>query len=161
VCDLSCSNQGLAHAGTRIRHTKIIPPLVLLYHTVLITGPLFDETEKDRCALMMRYRGKPPAEAMALEATRGVGRPEHTHAKRRGAAQSSGAGDERHELEGLFNKASQEVQERQQFLVDMQAAGALTRELQHQVSALMVALTRRVSTSQSSPALHALPRAQS
>ncbi len=85
-------------------------------------GPLLDDREKERLAALMRYHGKVPEltdeERAAAQAARGKREPL----------------SERQELQRMFDAVVAEVEERRQFLDDMQAAGKLTREMHHQVS---------------------------
>ncbi|KAF5835811.1 hypothetical protein DUNSADRAFT_6845 [Dunaliella salina] len=84
-------------------------------------GPLLDDKEKERFALMMRYRGKPPvATEKELEGCR----------MHRGQTQrKSGL----QELQQMFDQVALEIEERRKFLEDLEAHGALKRETQHQV----------------------------
>lgn len=76
-------------------------------------GPLLDEAAKQRAALMMEYRGKPPAEALQLQGGTKAG---SSSSPRRPLS-------ERERLEARFAELSSEVEERDGFLRDMQVGG--------------------------------------
>lgn len=96
----------------------------------LPSGPLLDDAEKERLALMMQYRGKPPAAAAA--AACGVGRSSH-RADTYACAEEDESGDLTagagtpaamvRRLQARFEALAREVDEREQWQRAMQLDG--------------------------------------
>ncbi|KXZ47974.1 hypothetical protein GPECTOR_31g336 [Gonium pectorale] len=82
--------------------------------------PLLDEKEKSRLAELMRYRGKLPAIT-----------PEQLAEQRKHAPRKT----ERQQLEEMFEQIVGEINERREFLRDLEAAGRLRLETVHTVRA--------------------------
>lgn len=75
-------------------------------------GPLLDEAEKERCAALMRYRGKVPEVSE-----------EEMAAARRPRPKS-----ERQELQDMFDSVLLEIEERRAFLAELEKHGALQQD---------------------------------
>ncbi|KAK9810091.1 hypothetical protein WJX72_004668 [[Myrmecia] bisecta] len=73
-------------------------------------GPLLDDMEKERCATLMQYRGKPP-ELPPLDEMRSL----------KLKAYNSPAQSERAQLQELFESVRQEIEDRKTFLEDMRS----------------------------------------
>lgn len=86
-------------------------------------GPLLDAAEKDRLAEMMRWHGKPPEKPT----------PEQQEEARRHRGVRDKPKSEREEVQQMFDQVMQEVEERQEFLADLQAAGGLKEDHINQV----------------------------
>jgi hypothetical protein len=86
-------------------------------------GPLLGEAEKQRCADAMRFRGKVP------EIT-----PEQRAAQLRARKASQGK-NELETLQDLFDATLAEIEERKQFLAEMEAKKALSQDRVHQIRA--------------------------
>ncbi|KAG2482844.1 hypothetical protein HYH03_018281 [Edaphochlamys debaryana] len=82
--------------------------------------PVLDDREKDRLAELMRFRGKVPTvtpEALASQLKAGSKK------------------SEREQLEELFDSIAGEIEERRQFLRDLEKAGRLKLETVHMIRA--------------------------
>lgn len=87
-------------------------------------GPLMGEAEKQRCADAMRFRGKVP------EIT-----PEQRATQLKARSKSNQSKSELETLQELFDATLAEIEERKQFLSEMEAKGALSRDTVHQIRA--------------------------
>ena len=90
-----------------------------------LSGPVFDEVEKERLADMMRFRGKPPQATME----------EKEEAARHRGVRKNAPRNEKEELQALFKSVMEEVEERREFLASMEAAGALGKDQARQIQA--------------------------
>mmetsp|Transcript_12955 Transcript_12955/g.23045 ORF Transcript_12955/g.23045 Transcript_12955/m.23045 type:complete len:250 (-) Transcript_12955:156-905(-) len=100
------------------------------------TRTVLDEAEKDRLANFMRYRGKLPATINSGDASAAALR---GPTSRKISTRTAGAGGEgergrQKELESLFEAVVKEMDERREFLRDLERNGALKKEILNSVS---------------------------
>lgn len=125
---------------------------------MLLSGRLIDEQEKQRCALLMQYKGKVPAEL--LSAANGIksGMPSSPAAtagcySTGGSSGSSGSSNteqdslrgRRQALQQRFTEASDEVAERETFISSMQQLGQLKMDHLNVVKAEVASKVREMN----------------
>jgi hypothetical protein len=92
---------------------------------------LIDEQEKQRCALLMQYRGSVPCSQLAAAAgssTKAAGGPLQQSQAGSSCSSSSPASGRRRLLHARFTELADEVAEREDFVSGMQQLGKLSME---------------------------------
>eukprot|EP00879_Flechtneria_rotunda_P003090 GHRR01003311.1.p1 GENE.GHRR01003311.1~~GHRR01003311.1.p1 ORF type:complete len:263 (+),score=91.78 GHRR01003311.1:594-1382(+) len=96
----------------------------------LPSGPLIDEKEKERCALMMQYKGKIPASAQLDPSKAAATRRSLNRSGLLGQQQAvcDGLNSRRRQIQQRFTEIEGEIAEREEFMVNMQQRGKLTEQ---------------------------------
>lgn len=95
-------------------------------------GRLIDEQEKQRCALLMQYRGSVPCSQLAAAAgssTKAAGGPlQQSQGGSSCSSSTSSTSGRRRLLHARFTELADEVAEREEFVSSMQQLGKLSME---------------------------------
>lgn len=130
-------------------------------HTLatVTTGRLLDDEEKQRCALLMQYKGKVPAyEIAAITSSNSRtskpslnGRRQHEQGSSSlecgsssGVSEADGIRLRRQALQQRFTEAAEEVAEREEFIASMQQLGKLQMEHLNVIKAEVAAKVREM-----------------